>query len=88
MALIWLITAGVVASVVAKLLMPGHGTGGLFVLGLGGSIIAGMMQYSLRAPISFLGGLVGAAALLSLHALTTYRDRTEKPRSKDVRKAA
>src|SRR5262245_22135536 len=68
MSFIWISAAGLTAAIIAKLLMPNHGVGGLFILGFGGSIIAAVMQYSLNQPIGLLAPLIGAVILLSIYA--------------------
>jgi uncharacterized membrane protein YeaQ/YmgE (transglycosylase-associated protein family) len=88
MSFIWMLIAGLIAGTVAKMLMPRQGTGGLFVLGIGGSMIAGMMQYSIRQPIGFLAPVVGSIILLTAYAIIARRKVTETEVSDETRRAA
>jgi uncharacterized membrane protein YeaQ/YmgE (transglycosylase-associated protein family) len=54
MSFIWMILAGLIPSVIAKLLMPAHRAGGIFILGLSGAMIAALLQYSGARPIGFV----------------------------------
>jgi len=89
MSLISIFAAGLVASTLAKLLLPRQSSGGLFILGVGGAIIASVVQYSVRQPVGFFGPLVGAAVLLAIYAATIRNDVVkETNRRDDLRKAA
>ena len=92
MSFIWITVAGLTAGIIAKLLMPQHGVGGLFILGFGGSIIAAVMQYSLNQPIGLIAPLIGALILLSIYAVTPVRPvaqrKSDETRPQDVRRAA
>jgi uncharacterized membrane protein YeaQ/YmgE (transglycosylase-associated protein family) len=88
MSFIWMIAAGLLASSMAKLLLPRQNAGGLFILGFGGAIIAGVMEYSARLPIGFIGPLTGAAVLLVIYAATLRTHAAEKSSYDDLRKAA
>jgi len=92
MSFISIIVAGLAASIIAKLLMPHDGVGGLFILGFGGSIIAAVMQYSLNQPIGFVFPIMGAVILLAIYAVTPRRNvarRTvEESGHEDIRRAA
>ena len=92
MSLISIIVVGLTASIIAKLLMPHDGLGGLFILGFGGSIIAAVMQYSFHQPIGFVAPLTGAVTLLAIYAMTPRREvaRTtvEEAGHEDIRRAA
>jgi uncharacterized membrane protein YeaQ/YmgE (transglycosylase-associated protein family) len=88
MSLTWIIIAGLIPSAIAKLLMRGHGTSGLFILGISGAIIAGLMQYSERQPIGFVAPFVGAVILLAVYAITARRPPAEEARYDEFRKAA
>jgi len=83
-----MILAGVIASAVAKLLMPAHPASGLFILGIAGSIIAGVMQYSQGLAPGLIIPAAGAVTLLALYAAVARRKVEEKPRREDLRKAA
>jgi hypothetical protein len=88
MAIIWIVAAGVIPSICAKLLLPAHDIRGLFILGLSGAGIAGVIQYSERQPIGFLLPFLGACALLAVYAVTTRTQVEETRRRDDYRKAA
>jgi hypothetical protein len=88
MAIIWIIAAGVIPSICAKLFLPAHEIGKLFILGLSGAGIAAVMQYSERQPIGFLLPFLGACALVGVYAVTTRTQAEETRRRDDYRKAA
>ena len=88
MSFIWMIAAGLIAGTIAKLLLPRQNAGGLFILGFGGAMIAGVMEYSERVPIGFSGPLTGAAVLLVIYAATLRSDAAGKTSRDDLRKAA
>jgi uncharacterized membrane protein YeaQ/YmgE (transglycosylase-associated protein family) len=88
MSFIWMILAGVIPSAIATLLLKGHNVSGLFILGVGGAIIAGLMQYAENQPIGFIGPFVGAVILLAVYAFTASRPIAEKADRDDFRKAA
>jgi uncharacterized membrane protein YeaQ/YmgE (transglycosylase-associated protein family) len=88
MSLIWMITAGVIAGVAAKLLMRNESAGGLFILAFGGSMIAGTIQYSEGQAINLIVPMIGAASLLVLYAIIPRPAQVEKSVRDDVRKAA
>src|SRR5262245_24413827 len=92
MSFFWISAAGLTAAIIAKLLMPNHGVGGLFILGFGGSIIAAVMQYSLNQPIGWIASLIGAFILLAIYAATPGRpvaQRTsDETQPEDFRRAA
>ncbi len=89
MSFIWMILAGVISSTVAKLLMPAHRASSLFILGVSGAMIAGLMQYSEARPVGFVGPLVGAVILLAVYAVTARPTRIEeKSTNDDIRRAA
>jgi len=73
MSLIWLIVIGLIVSAVAKLLMPEQGAGGLFVLGIGGAMIAGTIQYSVGHAVGVIAPFAGAVILLGVHAVIGRR---------------
>lgn len=100
MSFIWMIAAGLIPSIVAKILMPRKPTDGIFILGIAGAFIAGLMQYSEHRPIGFLVPFIGSAILLTIYVLSA-RDQVvvsqrrtlrvvekPKPRREDIRKAA
>jgi uncharacterized membrane protein YeaQ/YmgE (transglycosylase-associated protein family) len=67
----WLFLAGLIPSVLAILLLRGHPTGGIFILGLTGSFITGGILYSMNHPTGFLIPLIGATALIGVYGVTT-----------------
>jgi uncharacterized membrane protein YeaQ/YmgE (transglycosylase-associated protein family) len=66
---IWMIVVGFVVGAVAKAIMPGRDPGGIVVtilLGIGGSIVGGMLARLLgvaRGP-GLIGSVIGALILL------------------------
>jgi uncharacterized membrane protein YeaQ/YmgE (transglycosylase-associated protein family) len=88
MSFIWIIVAGLIPSAIATVLLKGNDAAGLFILGVGGAIIAGIMQYSVNQPIGFIGPFVGAVLLLAVYAFTGHRPVAEKADRDDFRKAA
>jgi uncharacterized membrane protein YeaQ/YmgE (transglycosylase-associated protein family) len=88
MSFIWMIAAGLLAGCIAKPLLPRQSAGGIFILGFGGAVIAGVMEYSVRLPIGFIGPLTGAAVLLAIYAATLRTPAVEKTSRDDLRKAA
>jgi uncharacterized membrane protein YeaQ/YmgE (transglycosylase-associated protein family) len=89
MSLIWMIIAGLLAAGAAKLLMPHNSAPGIFLLGISGAIIAGVMEYSERIAIGFIGPFVGAVAILLLYAVTARTPiEEEKAGHEDFRRAA
>ena len=88
MSLMWLLIIGVVASTAAKLAMREENTGGLFVLGIGGALIAGTIQYSEGRDFSVIGPILGAAILLGAHAALRRRPSNIDAVHKDYPRAA
>ena len=76
----WLVI-GLVAGVVAKLVMPGRDPGGFIVtilLGIAGALLAGFTAESLGMALSggwqqYLAATVGAVVLLILYRVTMAR---------------
>jgi uncharacterized membrane protein YeaQ/YmgE (transglycosylase-associated protein family) len=90
MLFMWMMVAGLIATACAKLLLPAHSAGRLFILGISGSIIAGLLQYSRSQPIGFVAPLAGAVILLATYAVTVRRhviEDVDQDRD-DFRKAA
>jgi uncharacterized membrane protein YeaQ/YmgE (transglycosylase-associated protein family) len=84
-----MILAGLIPSVIVKLLMPAHRASGIFILGLSGAMIAALLQYSGARPIGFMVPLIGASILLAVYAVTARHPRLEeKSTHDDVRRAA
>jgi uncharacterized membrane protein YeaQ/YmgE (transglycosylase-associated protein family) len=89
MPFLWMIITGLIAGAIAKLLMPERDTAGLLVLGIGGSILAGGIQYSESLPMSFIAYAGGAAALLFVYRITASRPVPQKIAMRDdFRRAA
>ena len=88
MSFIWMIVAGLMAGAIAKILMPARPAGGLFILGIGGSMIAGVMEYSENHPIGFIAPFVGAAILLAVYAAAGDHQVKEEADDDDFRTAA
>ena len=93
MSIMWMFVAGLLAAGIAKLLMPADDAKGIFLLGISGAIIAGVMEYSDGVSIGFLGPLIGATALLTLYAFTGQRptlaeERADQDDQDDFRNAA
>jgi uncharacterized membrane protein YeaQ/YmgE (transglycosylase-associated protein family) len=101
MSFILMIVAGLIPSVIAKLLRPTDQIGRLFILGITGSFLAAAMLYSEHQPITFVVPSIGAVIMLVLYAVTPHRtvvplrrmsdgngDVGEEGRHDDFRKAA
>jgi uncharacterized membrane protein YeaQ/YmgE (transglycosylase-associated protein family) len=81
MHLLWMIVIGLIVGALAKLVMPGHDPGGIIVtilLGIGGSILAGLIGRSVGwyregEPVGFLASLVGAVIILAIYRLIVGR---------------
>jgi uncharacterized membrane protein YeaQ/YmgE (transglycosylase-associated protein family) len=78
---LWMLIIGLIVGAIAKLIMPGHDPGGIIVtmlLGIGGSIVAGMLGraagwYAEGEPAGFLASVVGAVILLAIYRLIVGR---------------
>jgi len=74
---LWMILVGLIAGAIAKFIMPGDERGGIVVtilLGMGGSIFAGMLGRALgwthdSEPSGFVASVGGAVILLALYRL-------------------
>ena len=90
MTFIGMIVAGLIPSVIAKLLRPDYHIGRLLILGLTGSFLAGGIQYSEHHPLTFIVSSIGAVIMLALYAVITRRSVVveEEERHDDFRKAA
>ncbi len=85
MNIIWWLLVGLVAGLLARLLVPGQdplGLGGTLLLGLVGSVIGGFLGNMLTAgdqefsPAGLLGSIIGAVvALLVFRAVAGRRNR-------------
>jgi uncharacterized membrane protein YeaQ/YmgE (transglycosylase-associated protein family) len=81
MYLLWMIVVGLIVGALAKLVMPGHDPGGVIVtilLGIGGSILAGLIGRSLGwyregEPVGFIASVVGAVIILAVYRLIVGR---------------
>jgi uncharacterized membrane protein YeaQ/YmgE (transglycosylase-associated protein family) len=75
MHLLWMIIVGLIVGALAKLVMPGHDPGGIVVtmlLGIGGSVVAGMIGrsvgwYTEGEPVGFIASVIGAIMLLAIY---------------------
>jgi uncharacterized membrane protein YeaQ/YmgE (transglycosylase-associated protein family) len=88
MSFMWLIIIGVVAGTAAKLAMREESTGGLFVLAIGGALIAGTIQYSEGRAIGVIAPILGAALLLGAHAALRRRPSNTEAVREDYPRAA
>ena len=81
MGIIWTIIIGLVAGVVAKLLMPGKDPGGFIItilLGIAGAFVATYLGqaigwYRAGEGAGFIGAVVGAVILLIVYRLVAKR---------------
>jgi len=69
MSFLWMIVAGLVIGLIAKVPMRQRDPGGLLALGIGGSMIAGTIQYSLHQPVGLPAPVIGAVLLLTVYGL-------------------
>jgi uncharacterized membrane protein YeaQ/YmgE (transglycosylase-associated protein family) len=75
MFLLWMIVVGLIVGALAKLIMPGRDPGGVIVtilLGIGGSVIAGLIGRSVGwyregEPAGFIASVVGAIVILAIY---------------------
>lgn len=75
--LIWVMIIGLIVGALAKLIMPGRDSGGIFVtmlLGIAGSILGGLLgrAFGLYGPnesAGFIVSTLGAILLLALYRL-------------------
>lgn len=85
MSFIGAIIIGLLAGVVAKLLMPGRDPGGFFItilLGIAGALIAtwlgrAMGLYGGEESAGFIGAVVGAVVILFVYRLAMGRRRID-----------
>ena len=79
--IIWTIIIGLLAGIVAKLLMPGRDPGGFIVttlLGVGGAFVATVLGraigwYSEGESAQFIGSVVGAVIILAVYRFIRRR---------------
>lgn len=79
------IVIGLLAGIVAKLLMPGRDPGGFFItiiLGIAGALVAtwlgrAMGLYGGEESAGFIGAVVGAVVILFLYRLVAGRRRVD-----------
>ena len=84
MSIIWMIVVGLIVGAIAKLVMPGDDPGGIIVttlLGIGGSVLAGLLGRSLGwyqagEPVGFLASLVGSIIILAIYRMAIGRRGT------------
>ena len=75
MHLLWMIVVGLIVGAIAKLLMPGRDPGGIIItmlLGVGGSIVAGVLGrvlglYQAGEPTGFIASVAGAIIILAIY---------------------
>jgi uncharacterized membrane protein YeaQ/YmgE (transglycosylase-associated protein family) len=75
MHLLWMIIVGLIVGALAKVIMPGRDPGGIIVtmlLGVGGSVVAGMIGrvvgwYREGDPVGFIASVVGAILILAVY---------------------
>lgn len=85
MAFIGAIIIGLLAGIVAKLLMPGRDPGGFIVtilLGIAGALIATWLGravgwYGADQSAGFIGAVVGAVVILAIYRVAVGRRRTD-----------
>ena len=85
MAFIGAIIIGLLAGIVAKLLMPGRDPGGFIVtilLGIAGALIASWIGravgwYSADQSAGFIGAVVGAIVVLAVYRMAVGRRRVD-----------
>jgi uncharacterized membrane protein YeaQ/YmgE (transglycosylase-associated protein family) len=85
MAFIGAIIIGLLAGIVAKLLMPGRDPGGFIVtilLGIAGALIATWIGravgwYSADQSAGFIGAVVGAVVVLAVYRMAVGRRRVD-----------
>jgi uncharacterized membrane protein YeaQ/YmgE (transglycosylase-associated protein family) len=81
MQLIWMLFIGLIVGALAKLVMPGHDPGGIFVtmlLGVSGAVVAGFLGrilglYGPGQGAGLISSTLGAILLLALYRLVTRR---------------
>ena len=75
MSILWMIVIGLIVGAIAKFVMPGDDPGGIIVttlLGIGGSVLAGLLGrsvgwYQPGEPVGFLASLLGAIIILAIY---------------------
>lgn len=85
MSFLWAIVIGLVAGLLAKLLMPGRDPGGFIVtivLGIGGALLATWLGravgwYGADESAGLIGAVVGAVLILLLYRLIAGRSRAD-----------
>lgn len=85
MSFLWAIVIGLVAGLVAKLLMPGRDPGGFIVtilLGIGGALLATWLGravgwYGADESAGLIGAVVGAVLILVLYRVIAGRSRAD-----------
>ncbi|MGE5504797.1 MAG: GlsB/YeaQ/YmgE family stress response membrane protein [Actinomycetota bacterium] len=85
MAILGTILIGLLAGIVAKLLMPGRDPGGVFItilLGIGGALLATWLGQALGwyrgdEQAGFIGAVVGAVVILFIYRLIVGRRRAD-----------
>jgi uncharacterized membrane protein YeaQ/YmgE (transglycosylase-associated protein family) len=78
MQIIALLVVGLIVGVVARIVMlviPGRDPPGMLVtilVGVGGSLLAGMLGWSMGGEVPLVASVFGAMILLTLYRLVTY----------------
>ncbi len=86
MSFIGAIVIGLLAGIVAKLLMPGRDPGGFIVtilLGIGGALLATWLGraagwYTAGQSTGFIGAVVGAVVILFIYRMVVGRRKTDR----------
>ena len=81
MSFLWMIVVGLIVGALAKLIMPGRDPGGIIVtilLGIGGSVIAGLIGralgwYTEGEAAGFIASVVGAIVILAIYRMIIGR---------------
>ena len=79
---LWMIIVGLIVGAIAKLLMPGRDPGGFIItmlLGIGGSVLAGLLGrsvgwYTQGEPVGFIASVLGAIILLGIYRAVVGRN--------------
>ena len=82
MHIIWMLLIGLVIGALAKLVMPGKDPGGVLitmVIGVAGSLVAGMLGRSLGwyadgQSAGFIASILGSVALLAIYRMVAGRN--------------
>lgn len=86
MGIIWTLIIGLVAGIIAKLIMPGRDPGGFIIttlLGIAGAFIATYLGqaigwYQAGEGAGLIGAIVGAIILLAIYRMVARPNRTTR----------